>query len=136
MAGEEEAVLFANEAFYQAFRERNLAAMGDVWSASENVACIHPGWAVLSGRRRVLQSWAAIFQNDRDTGITCHGAKAYVFGGSAIVCCYESLGGVYLAATNVFVREDGRWRMVHHQAGPTNVVPPLDEPEPTSNLMH
>ncbi len=31
----------------------------------------------------------------------------------------EAVGGGYLVATNIFIREAGAWKMVHHQAGPT-----------------
>jgi hypothetical protein len=36
------------------------------------------------------------------------------------VTCYEGNAHqpAHLAATNVFVLEDGQWRMVHHHAGP------------------
>jgi hypothetical protein len=38
------------------------------------------------------------------------------------------IGESLLAATNVFVREGGGWKLVHHQAGPCN-LPPADLPE-------
>ena len=38
----------------------------------------------------------------------------------ALVVCREVIGDTTLAATNVFVRERGDWRLVHHQAGPTS----------------
>ena len=45
--------------------------------------------------------------------------------------CFEEISGSFLIATNIFVREGGRWKMVHHQAGPTNATAPADEdPEP------
>jgi argininosuccinate lyase len=33
------------------------------------------------------------------------------------VLCEEELAGGTLAASNFFVREDGVWRIAHHQAG-------------------
>jgi hypothetical protein len=33
------------------------------------------------------------------------------------VICSEHLEGGTLAATNVFAREGGAWKLVHHQAG-------------------
>jgi len=38
------------------------------------------------------------------------------------VICRELVGGSPLAATNVFVREDGAWRLLHHQSGPVAAV--------------
>ncbi len=40
---ERDAVLFANEAFYRAFVDRDLATMEQVWSRRDSVVCIHPG---------------------------------------------------------------------------------------------
>jgi hypothetical protein len=37
-----DAVLFANEAFYRAFADRDEEAMEDLWSATAQVACLHP----------------------------------------------------------------------------------------------
>ena len=34
----------------------------------------------------------------------------------AYVVCYEDVEGAFLIATNVFVHEDGTWRMAHHHA--------------------
>ena len=50
----QEAVLFANEAFYRAFAERDIAAMEQLWAQAAPVACIHPGWSPVVGRERVL----------------------------------------------------------------------------------
>jgi hypothetical protein len=43
----------------------------------------------------------------------------------AYVHCFEEIDGNYLIATNIFVHEGRRWRLVHHQAGPTAENPPL-----------
>ena len=49
-----DAVLFANEAFYRAFADRDIAAMEETWASEAPVACIHPGWSPVIGRERVL----------------------------------------------------------------------------------
>ena len=41
-----------------------------------------------------------------------------LYGDLAIVTCEESLDDNTLVATNIFAREDGAWRLVHHQASP------------------
>lgn len=136
MSLDSETVLFANEAFYQAFVERDIDAMDKVWSSSDSVTCIHPGWVVLNGRERVMQSWAAIFRNDGDANVTVHAPRAYVMGDAAYVLCYEELGGTFLVATNVFVRKGSRWYLVHHQAGPSNVAPPVQVQEKPREALH
>lgn len=121
-------ILFANEAFYHAFQLKDVAAMEALWARAAPVACTHPGWPSLNGREQVMQSWAAILGNPDTRAIATRGARAYRYGDAAFVTCYEVIGGSVLAATNFFVREDGAWKMAHHQAGPCN-LPPTDLPE-------
>ncbi len=60
---ERNAILFANEAFYRAFADRDGAAMEDAWSRDQRITCIHPGWPPLTGRDEVMQSWLGILGN-------------------------------------------------------------------------
>ena len=122
-----EAVLFANEVFYRAFADKDLAAMEDLWSDGARVSCIHPGWGPIHGRDEVMETWAAIIENPDSPAILCRAAEASVYGEVAFVICYEQFGGDFLIATNVFVREGHVWKMVHHQAGPTSATPPEEE---------
>jgi hypothetical protein len=123
---ERDAVLFANEAFYRAFADRDIALMEALW-AGDPVACIHPGWPALTGRRAVMESWRRILANDRAPAITCRAADAFVMGDGAFVICYEEIEGSVLVATNVFRRDGRRWLLVHHQAGPSPAPPPTDD---------
>ncbi len=120
---DEQAALFANEAFYRAFCDRDVAAMRALWAAHAPVACCHPGWGPISGRDAVLESWTAIMENPDSPAIACHDAHAHLLGECAMVICFEELEGGFTVATNLFVREDGAWRMVHHHAGPTSDRP-------------
>jgi len=133
MAGHE-AILFANEAFYRAFADRDIDAMDAVWAGADNVTCIHPGWGLLEGRDQVMQSWLAILSNENAPNITCHGAQAFVHGDVAYVVCYEKIDDTVLIVTNVFVQEGRRWRMLHHQSGPTSDAPPDDDESPQGPL--
>lgn len=123
------AVLFANEAFYAAFAGRDLAALDALWARRAMVSCIHPGWGPLFGREAVMESWQGIVGGRHPPRISCHDARATLLGDVAAVVCLERVGATTLAATNLFVREDGAWKLVHHQAGP---CPPLaTSPPPT-----
>ena len=126
------ASLFANDAFYQAFQTRDLAAMDALWARQHRVACIHPGWSALTSRQEVMESWQAIFANPEAPDISCRGAEAFVADSQSFVVCYEVFGEGLLVATNIFVPEDGLWKMVHHQAGPCSPPPQglPEEPEP------
>ena len=59
-------------------------------------------------------------------------ARAFVLGEAGYVTCFEAFPEGFLIATNLFVREEGEWRLVHHQAGPTRDQPAEeDENDPT-----
>lgn len=126
------AVLFANEAFYAAFAARDVAALEALWSHRADVSCIHPGWGPLVGRDAVMESWRDIVTGRQPPKITCHGARAAVLGSVAYVICFERVGEGTLIATNIFSREDGAWKMVHHQAG---ACPPLATPQSPRPLL-
>jgi hypothetical protein len=132
---EREAVLFANEAFYRAFADRDIAAMEEIWSRQEPVACIHPGWSPVIGRERVLESWRAILGNPASPAIVCLRPQAFLRGDSAFVICYEDVNGALLIATNIFVREEQHWKIMHHQAGPVP-TPSEAEEEETETIVH
>jgi hypothetical protein len=125
------ALLFANDAFYVAFASRDLAAMNEIWSERPGVTCIHPGWKPLIGRRTVMESWLAILGNPASPRISCHRPQATILGDVGYVVCFEKLEDGFLVASNIFIREGGLWKMLHHHAG---VSPPpteqADEPVP------
>lgn len=129
------AVMFANEAFYAAFARRDLVAMDDLWAKRTRCSCIHPGWQAVHGRAEVMQTWTAILGNPNAPGITCTAARACVAGDVAWVLCYEIVQQSVLVATNIFVREDGAWRVVHHQAGQSSLPEPEDPDEPAPTLQ-
>ncbi len=126
---EREAVLFANEAFYRAFVDRDIAAMEAVWASDGPVACIHPGWPPLAGRDAVIESWRRILANEDSPQVVCRQPMSFLYGDVAFVICFESVGAAALVATNVFRRDGRQWRMVHHQAGPAPSMPPEEEAE-------
>jgi ketosteroid isomerase-like protein len=111
-------VLLANESFYRAFAGRDVEGMDEVWARRASVACVHPGWQPLKGRDAVMASWRGILRGPGVPDITCTDATCHVVGDSAFVICIERLDVGALVATNVFVREDGAWRIIHHHAGP------------------
>ena len=131
-----DALLFANEAFYRAFADRDAEAMDAIWGQREPIVCAHPGWDVLTGREAVMRSWTAIIANPNSPDISCHAAVAYANGETGVVVCYESLEGQFLLATNLFVREGSIWKMVHHHSGPTQGRPPSEEPRGEPGSMN
>jgi hypothetical protein len=116
----EAAVLQANATFYRAFTHGDYAAMSELWAEQVPVACLHPMAPALVGRRAVLESWRELLGEPPPFELRCDRPVVHVLGEVAVVTCYEGNGDrpAHLAATNVFVLEGARWRMVHHQAGP------------------
>ena len=90
---------------------------GRALGATAPVACLHPGWTALKDRDAIIESWAGILSNPDAPRIACYDEQAFVYGDVALVLCEEELEGGTLAASNFFVREDGVWRIAHHQAG-------------------
>ena len=120
------AVLQANEAFYRAFSRGDYAAMSQLWARRAPVACLHPGSRLLSGRDAVLASFREILAAAPAWKMVGREATVHLLGEAAFVTCLEANGEqpAHLAATNVFVLEDGAWKMVHHHAGPLSVPAP------------
>jgi ketosteroid isomerase-like protein len=115
---EADAVLAANLEFYRAFTSRDAAAMENLWARRLPIACTHPGWEPLRDRESVIGSWRNILANPESPTVACQDEEVFLYGEIAIVICEEDLPGNTLTATNVFAREDGAWRLVHHQSGP------------------
>ena len=123
-----EEVLSTNAAFYEALTSGDFGLMQKVWSNTDDVTCIHPGWGSILGRQSVMRSWETILQSPPQ--IACTEPRGFVSGDSAYVIAYENLGDSRLIATNLFRLEDDAWKMIHHQAG---VARPASTPQRASH---
>ncbi len=121
-------LLFANEAFYRAFADKDMEAMADLWSRDQPVSCVHPGWGPLFDRSEVLSSWAAILNAPEAPDIRCVNPTVQLYGDLGTVICFEKLQGGTLVATNIFVRQGSLWKMIHHQGAPTSAAPAQERP--------
>lgn len=123
-----DAVLALNQAFYRAFASLDFAAMDALWARHLPVACLHPGWTLLMGRETVMDSWRALLAGPQPPSIHPRNEQVVMLGDTALVLCEEVMPGTVCAASNLFAREEGGWRLVHHQAGP---LAPASERGPT-----
>jgi ketosteroid isomerase-like protein len=130
----EAAVAAANSAYYAAFESRDLDEMAEVWERTDRATVTHPGWPTLHGWARVAGSWDAIFANTAFIQFVLTDEVVHVAGDAAWVTCDENilqsgssreggedlaeLQGGRVAAVNIFVFDDGRWRMVLHHGSP------------------
>ena len=119
-------ILRANRAFYAAFAAGDIEAMDELWAHNTPVACTHPGWPAQHGREDVMASWRAILLGGGAQKIRIEDEHAFAMGDAGYVTCIEHFRDAVLAATNFFVREDGLWHVIHHQAGP--ITPTGDPP--------
>lgn len=119
----------ANAAFYRAFESQDLEAMGRVWKQSDEVRCAHPGEPPLTGWAAVETSWRRIFEATDLFRVRV--SDVHVLDGDrlAVVTCLEHITAVAngeamegaVAATNVFERVEGEWRLIHHQGSGLSV---------------
>lgn len=110
-------VLRANDAFFEAFGNRDAEAMERIWARNVPVACIHPNWKPVTTRPQVMDSWRAILRNPHQPRVLAGAANARIIHADvAYLICRAFVGGTPLAVTNVFAREDGEWRMVLYHA--------------------
>ena len=117
-----EDVLAANRAFYDAHEARDLDAMCAVWHHGENAVCIHPGWPILRGWPVIEESWRRIFDGPGRNQFIITNETAVITGDVAWVTLDENLmdraATGTIAATNLFVRDGGRWKLALHHGSP------------------
>jgi ketosteroid isomerase-like protein len=121
---QEEAVVRANERFYDAFERLDIEAMATVWLHSDRARCIHPGWRTLRGWPAIQESWIAIFSNTEEIRFTITDVSVNLSDRMAWVSCVENIidsGSAIpvvstIEATNIFERVGSEWRMVQHHA--------------------
>jgi hypothetical protein len=113
-----ETVLDVNAAFYRAIRRADMHAMDALWASGRAVSCTHPSGPGIRGRAAVMESWRLILEDGVALPIVPAEAQAIVTGTTAMVLCHEIIGDMVLMASNAFVLEDGRWRLINHQSAP------------------
>ena len=122
-------VVAANAAFYAAFENGDLDAMGALW-VSDDPVCIHPGWQPVRGTGALRRSWAVVMANTPYIQFILTDVEVRVFDTVAAVSCTENIlaagdetpargfTGGKAVATNVFRRSEGGWLLWIHHASP------------------
>lgn len=116
------AVLAANQEFYDAHERRDLTAMRAVWEHDDRTVCIHPGWPILRTWPVIEESWRRIFAGPGRNQFILTDEAVAIDGDLAWVTLEENLvdsGSTgTVAATNVFARSEGGWKLVVHHGSP------------------
>jgi hypothetical protein len=122
----------ANKAFYRALESGSLEMMDEIWEHGDGVRCVHPGWEMITGWTRVRDSWTKILENGQKMRVSPTDVWVRMVGDIAFVTCTEnitvfdetSFDTAQAVATNLFVRIDDRWLMIHHHASPVPMLVP------------
>lgn len=133
---DETAVLQANAQFYTALNAMftgDLKAMKDVWSHADDVTYMGPDGGFQVGWKQVLADWEAQAAKKLGGSVEPQGVHSNIGHDIAITNCTEvgenvsadaGPRKVSIRATNVFHKEDGKWKMIGHH---TDLLPFLEK---------
>ncbi|MBZ0216138.1 MAG: nuclear transport factor 2 family protein [Fimbriimonadaceae bacterium] len=122
---EETSVLAVNTAFYVAISSRDVEKMEQLWADNGEIAVLHPGWPMLEGRDKVMESWQGILANPDALDIEFGNGTVEFTDDEAVVKGSEFLEAHVTKVVNVFRKQtDGRWLMVFHGAETINMPAP------------
>ena len=130
----------AESAFYQALETSDLKLMMSVWAKSEDIVCIHPMAARLSGPLAVESAWRHMFQHPLELKCKVTDQETISGEGYTINVVHENFeiddheeAPQPLIATNIYRQEANSWHMVLHHASPiANTTPDED----SSSQLH
>jgi predicted SnoaL-like aldol condensation-catalyzing enzyme len=113
----------AEAAFYRSIERADLQELDAVWSAEDNVVCVHPGATRIEGRKAVMDSFAELFF---DAPILSFKIVDTLYTGNDELAVHlvreeiELEGQVVsiMVSTNIYQMESGGWRMMLHHASP------------------
>lgn len=100
-------------------------AMREAWHHTDRVTSRHPidDWSV--GWEQIWATWqfAGSFGRADRGGHKLHGYRIFVYGELAYATVvYEAApgwGGDKLMCTNILLKKDGAWKVIHHHADPS-----------------
>jgi ketosteroid isomerase-like protein len=119
-----QSILETNATFYDAFAKGDVERVLSMLADGEGLAVMHPGWPPVRGRESVVASWRDVLEDPPP--ILCADPVIHLLTSDvAVVTCLEVIEHLVLAATNVWVRQAGAWRLVHHQAGEAPTLKPV-----------
>lgn len=133
-------------AFYEALEKSDLESMMSVWAEDEDVLCIHPGGARVSGHAAIREIWRQMFAGGPRLAVYV----GQVMATQAMLMATHSVHE-YIAmkgearpthpvvATNVYIRSGNGWRMIVHHASPTpqrSAQPSAPPPQQLPKTLH
>jgi hypothetical protein len=133
----------AEAAFYRAFEQLDLRLMSAVWIEGSRALCIHPGGDLLQGKEAVMRSWMEIFTGSAPPRIDHRLIASFESSDLVVRVVEERIGprgrasakANRVIATNVYLREDGRWHLLQHH-GSLPMVEPQPNGEEKARHLH
>ena len=114
-----------NFLFYEAFHERDINRMAELWSQSGYVRCIHPGWEPVIGWPDIRQSWVEIFESMtavefelEDVHVEVAGTSAWVnlIAHARVTSDDDEAFETAVVATSVLEKTEDTWTIVLHHS--------------------
>ena len=136
----------AENAFYEALERCDLDGMMAVWAEDEDIICVHPAGARLTGQEQVRESWAQIFSGGPRARV--HIASQVAISGMmlAVHSVHENFvlegqpqsdaRAAPIVATNVYLRTAAGWRMIVHHAAPAPAQTPPPPRQTLPKMLH
>ena len=135
----------AEAAFYEALERCDLDGMMAVWAEDEDIVCVHPAGARLTGQDQVRESWAKMFAAGPQARLAIEQQVAIsgmmlavhsVFERFTIPQARPEAQPAPIVATNVYLRTAAGWRMIVHHASPAPAQPPAAPRETGPKILH
>ncbi len=110
--------------FYSAFNKHDTSAMRDLWWDNLKAYCIHPGGPALQGLASIVESWGNILVAADPPSVSYRTVDETLDGNLAIHIVEESIRPSkssshppsLVLATNIYIRDEGGWKMMAHHA--------------------
>ena len=134
----------AETAFYEALERCDLEGMMAVWAEDEDIVCVHPAGARLSGQDEVRESWAKMFAAGPHARVRIEQQVAISGMMLAVHSVFETFSlpektaaqPAPIVATNVYLRTAAGWRMIVHHASPAPAQPPPAPRDAPPKIFH
>ena len=135
----------AENAFYEALERCDLDGMMAVWAEDEEIVCVHPAGARLTGQDQVRESWAKLFAAGPRARLRIEQQVAISGMMLAVHSVFEtfSIRGqkaeaqpLPIVATNVYLRTAAGWRMIVHHASPAPAQPQAAPRDAPPKILH
>jgi len=131
----------AENGFYEALERCDLDAMMAVWAEDEDIVCVHPAGARLTGQDQIRESWTRLFSGGPRARVHITSQVAISGMMLAVHSVHENFTiqgqargdapqPVPIVATNIYLRTAAGWRMIVHHASPAPAQAQPEKPAP------